>query len=309
MNLDNPQPPATERPREDKLWAGLEFPVLSLEELARQQANVEDSVHRHQGIWWRRARPFFWQPCFPYQRIDPKLAWPSRLRSLGGYTHLTNERSGSNGMFRAIVHEDLPRYSIASLNRVRRKKIRAGLCSLEIRIVRPDDLLEAGYDVYVSCHSRIHWGRNKCSRYRFVGWMTRMLQQQKRLILGAYYNDRLVAFMLPYACGEILTPSLIVSHSDFLALHPNDVLYHAFLTIGRQTPGSQMADLGPVSSKPSLDNFKLGYGRVQEFPSFTWINPAIRPFLMPRIQQRYPWLQATSSATSAPAAPEECNAI
>jgi hypothetical protein len=67
-------------------------------------------------------------------------------------------------------------------------------------------------------------------------------------------------------------------------------LYHAFLCIARQTPGIEMADMGPTSSKATLDNFKLHYGQVLELPCYTWVNPAVNVLLGWHIRQRYPWL-------------------
>jgi hypothetical protein len=276
---------------EDRLWIGLEFPMLSPEELARQQADVEDTVHWNRGFWWRQARPFFWLPCFPYEEIDHSQGWPARIRSLAGYTHLAKAKSESNGLYRAIVRENMPEYSISYLSREKRKKVRHGLSKLQLRVLTSSELLEDGYEVYVSWHNRVQWGRNKCKRSVYMQWISKALMQPKRLFLGAYHADKLVAFMLPFACNGEVSPSYIASHSDSLPLHPNDFLYHALLTISRQTRGIRMAEFGVVSSKTSLNTFKLAYGKVVEFPSFTWINPAIRPFIIDRIRRQYPWLQ------------------
>lgn len=276
---------------QDQIWTGMQFPVLSPEELARQQASVEDRVHQSRGVWWRQARPFFWQPCFNYQPLDRIDAWPSRLRALGGFTHISKEGSDSNGVFRAIVHDNIPQYSLRVVSAERRNKIRNGLALLTVREVRPEELLDQGYEVYLDWRSRVKWGRDKSTRDKYARWIGKVVQQPRRLRLGAFDENRLVAFMLPYACDGSLVLSYIASHSESLHQHPNDVLYHAMLTIGRQTPGIRLAEFGSVSSKSSLDKFKLGYGVVKEFPSYTWINPVLRPLVMPRIRRQYPWLQ------------------
>jgi hypothetical protein len=280
---------------EDQLWTGMEFPVLSPEELARQQANVEDRVHHNCGVWWRRARPFFWQPCFTYQPLDPSEAWPSRLLALGGFTHIAKEGAETNGFFRSIVHDNIPNYSIRVVSRERRTKIRQGLAHLTVRMLEPAELLDQGYEVYVSWRNRVGWGRNKGTPHKYKGWIGKVIKQPKRLRVGAFHQNRLVAFMLPFACDGFVVLSYIASHSDSLRLHPNDVLYHTLMTIGRQTRGIRMAEFGPVSSKESLDKFKLGYGSVREFPSYTWINPILRPFVVGTIHRKYPWLQSVAS--------------
>jgi hypothetical protein len=284
---------------EDRLWAGMEFPVLSLEELARQQAAVEDRVHEHRGVWWRQARPFFWQPCFCYQALDAGEAWPLKASALAGYTHIAKEGAESNGVFRAIVRDNIPDYSIQGISRERRNKIRSGLAKLIVRPVEPLELLDQGYDVYVSWRARVRWGRDKGSRAKYAAWMEQVIKQPHRLKLGAFHEGRLVAFMLPFACDSFVVLSYIASHSDSLNLHPNDVLYHALLTISRQTSGIRITEFGAVSSKSSLDKFKLAYGEVREFPSYTWINPLLRPMVMPIIRRKYPWLQGTPGGNSA----------
>jgi hypothetical protein len=284
---------------EDQLWAGLEFPVLSYEELARQQANVEDRVHHNRGVWWRQARPFFWQPCFCYQPLNAGRVWPAHSKALGGFTHIAEAGAETNGFFRSIVRDNIQKYSVQWVPRERRNKIRNGLANLTIRPVKPAELLEQGYDVYVSWRNRVQWGRNKGTQEKYALWIGKVVRQPKRLRLGAFHQGRLVAFMLPFACDEFVVLSYIASHSDSLHLHPNDLLYHALLTIARQTAGIRMAEFGAVSSKGSLDKFKLGYGSVREFPSYTWINPIVRPFVMPMIRRKYPWLQGAQE-TSAP---------
>ncbi len=276
---------------EDRLWTGLEFPSISIEELACQQAKVEDTVHWHRGCWWKQARPFFWQPSFPYEELDHRQTWPARIRSLLGYTHIAKDNSESNGIFRSIIRNNISSYSMHSLSRERRNKIRFGLRKLQLRLLTTSDLAEDGYKVYVSCHNRVQWGRNKCAKDIYQRWITKALSQPKRIFLGAYHDDKLIAFALPTSCNGIVSLSYIASHTDSLPLHPNDFLYHAILTIARQTAGIRMAEFGAVSSKASLNIFKLGYGTVGEFPSFTWINPILRPMVISRIRKQYPWLQ------------------
>jgi hypothetical protein len=287
---------------EDQLWTGMEFPVLSTEELARQEANIGDQVHQNRGVWWKQARPFFWQTCFCYQPVDPSKAWPSRLKAIGGFTHIAKEGAETNGFFRSIVHDNISKYSIQALSGERRNLIRNGLANLSVRTLEPSELLDQGYDVYVSWRNRVKWGRDKRTPEKYALWMGNVIKQPRRLRLGAFHKGRLVGFMLPFACEGFVSLSYIASHSGSLRLHPNDVLYHALLTIGRQTHGIRMAEFGPVSNKGSLDRFKLGYGVVREFPSYTWITPILRPFVMGSIRRRYPWLQGMRSQELRPPA-------
>jgi hypothetical protein len=96
--------------------------------------------------------------------------------------------------------------------------------------------------------------------------------------------------MLPSATHHVASPAFVASHTDFLRLGPNYALFHAFLCIARQTPGVQIAEFGPLCAKSSLNNFKLKFGKLIKFPSYTHINPLIRPFVANWLRVRYPWL-------------------
>jgi len=302
MTQKNEFPPSSE----DHLWAGLSFPVLELDEMAAGQAAVEDKVHFHRGVWWRRARPGFYQPCFPFQEVNPAESWPKRTNALAGFTHLTSA-GVENASYRAIVRPNTFTYSIAQLSRDRRHSVRRGLANLEVRpIERLTDLLEDGFRVYASWRERAGWGRNKVARGSYAGWISRAFSRPKRIALGAYSGETLVAFMLPYAVCHVASPAFIASHTDYLKSCPNEALFHAFLSITRQTPGAQMADFGTVSAKPTLDRFKERFGELTDFPAYTWINPLVRPAARVWIRKRYPWLAnfGNGAATVSTAASE-----
>ena len=284
---------------EDRLWAGLSLPVLSKEELANRQAAVEDKVHFYRGVWWRQARPFFWMPCSPLAQVNHDVTWPHPLRAVFGFTHLSTLGSPTNCSYSAIVREDPGDYSIGQLSRSRRYAVRKALSHLRVGVVESmDELLADGYEVYVSCHQRIGWGTDKSNPRAFAMWMGRAFQQPKQIVLGAYRQQKLIAFMLPCAVEKVATPSYVASHSDHLACLPNDALFHAFLCIARQTPGIETVSWGPVSSKPSLDSFKLHYGTIKRYAAYTWLNPALRALDKTWIRKRYPWLAGSATPTN-----------
>lgn len=297
-----PAAAAPQLDREDQLWAGLSFPVLTEQSLALGQLAIGDTVHFHQGVWWLQARPLFCTPCFPYAQIDHRTARPNLIRGFAGFTHLSLPHTPSNGAYSALVRESVSTYSLRSLPTDRRTKLRKALMYLDVRIVdNTHELLTDGFEVYQSCHQRIGWGRDKTARAPFEAWIVRAYQRQGRVVLGAYYQNKLVAFMLPYVVGNIAVQSYVASHSAFLKYRPNEAIIHAFLSIARQTAGVEMVDFGPVSSKTSLDSFKRHFGTIKHFRSYTWLNPLLRMTMKHWLRSRYPWLQndhpiATSEA-------------
>lgn len=278
---------------EDYLWTGLTLPILSEEELAWQQRENGDKVRFHRGVWWRQVRPTFCLPCQIYRTVNHDASWPLPLDSLAGFMHLAARDSPSNSIYRSIARDSVGKYSLLQLSLKPRHNVRKALRRLKVRPVeRLEMFLKDGLAVYRNWHERVHWGRDKSDPSRFESWIGRVFRHAKKLVLGAYCGDKLVAFMLPYATGNASTTAFIASHGDFLRSYPNDALYHAFLCLSRQTPGIQMADLGSLCSKPTLNEFKLHYGAIKETPSYVWINPLVRHVAWPWLRQRYPWLQA-----------------
>jgi hypothetical protein len=282
--------------QEDFLWSGLSFQLASEEELAHGQSEVNEKIHFHRGVWWRQIKYSFYEACVPFQRVDHQKSWPHPLRALAGFTHIAAPNSPSNGVYQAVVREDVSSYSIKSLSTDRRTKLRKALSQLTVRVVdRCDDLLADGYEVYVSWHERVRWGRDKTNRKAYNTWISGVYRRPKHMVLGAYKGDKLVAFMLPFVTGEVAVQAYLASHTDFLKYRPNEAIIHAFLCLARQTPGVKMAYFGPVCSKSSLNDFKLNFASVKRFPSYTWISPVLRPVVGQWFFRRYPWLGGSTA--------------
>jgi hypothetical protein len=279
------------------LWSGLSFDILSSEEMARQQAAVEDKVHFYRDVWWKAVKPFFYIPCRPLAQVDHHTSWPDPVRALAGFTHLVPLGSPSNGTYPAIIYENVHDYSLSKLPKPRRLKIRKALTQLNVRKVEHlSDLLNDGYETYVSWQQRNGWGKNKTEYSTFENWISRAFAQPKQVVLNAYLREKLIAFMLAHVVDNVATTAFVASNSAFHQYCPNDALFQAFLCISRQTPGVSIVDFGPVSNKPSLDTFKLTYGTIKQFSSDTWITPLLYSFCGEWIKRRYPWLRAQSRA-------------
>jgi hypothetical protein len=277
--------------REDLLWSGLCFAVTDEDECAREQETAGDRVHLRSGVWWRDLRYGFCQPCFSLREVDHRVVRPLLVRSPAGYMHVAAAGSPVNSVCRMILRERMQQYSLQQVDKKKRNEVRSGLARLEVRpVTHLEDLTGDGYEVYLSWRERTTWGSDKTRRSVYEAWITRAFRRPKRIVLGAYREGKLVAFMLPSAVYNVASISYIASHSDALSAYPNDALYHAFLCIARQTPGIEIANFGPISSKATLDKFKLHYAQVKEMPSYTWINPAVRVLVGRRLNQRYPWL-------------------
>jgi hypothetical protein len=262
---------------------------LTIEELVAQDSSVEDSFHFREGIWWRKIKPFFYQPAFFFQPIKPKSSSPAFCKALIGYHHVIPETFQANGHFRMMVHKDIKSYSFDLLDGKEKNQIRKALKFLEVkRITDVNDLLTDGYETYVSFRKRTNWGRDKTNYHIFSQWIKKAFKLEKRLLLGTYYDNKLIAYASHYAVQAVAAISIIISHSDYLKYYPNDLLLNTFLTICKNSPNITMAQFGPASLKPSLDSFKMKYGfETVKYPTYIWLNPFVKPLLKKFIRKKY----------------------
>lgn len=280
---------------EDQIWAGMTFEVIDTSEMPVQYRAVGDEVHYHRGVWWKQLNSFFCTPCSIFEVVSPSESWPKLTHALAGYSHLCGSHGNSNSIYRAIVNDDVKNYSLMGLSGKRNmQEVRRALNKTQVRQVTTDELVRDGVEVYASWHQRVGWGRDR-SRESAERWLRRACSRPKRMVLGAFVGDKLVAFMLPYATGSVVCPSFVASHTEYLKYRPNDALHHAVLCISRQTPGITMVDFGPLCNKPTLNEFKLRFGSLREFPAYTWVHPLIRIAAQGRFRARYPWLSLASA--------------
>lgn len=275
---------------EDLILPGVSLAAFTEEELALKMSQVEDVVHQYRGVWWRRSQVGWYQPCFPLSPIDHRESWPPPLRAFAGYTHVATPGTTPNSGYRTVIRDGIVSYRFKDLPSLRRRNLRRALNSLSVCPIEDvNDLMNDGHEVYVSCHARIRWGRDKSKRAVFQNWVSRAYRQMG-FALGAYIGTKLVGFMIPHRVGNTIIMSFIVTHSDYLIYRPNDALYHGLLCLARQSDGVTQVDFGPTSARESLNQFKLSFGTLHEFPAYTKLNPLLQMFGAEWMRVRYPWL-------------------
>jgi len=262
---------------------------LTIKELVAQDSSVEDSFHFHEGVWWRRIRLFFYQPAFFFQPIEPKSSSPLKQKALIGYHHVVPDTFESNSYFKMLIHRNVEEYSIDMLSRETKKNLKRADKYLNIKeIIDIKDLLNDGYETYVSFRKRTNWGYDKSNYRIFSQWITKAFALKKRVFLGVYFNDKLIAYCDPYTVEGMAYIGVIISHSEYLIYRPNDLMLNTFLAICKNSPDVTTANIGPASLKPSLDQFKMKYGfETVKYPTYVWLNPFVKPLLKKLYIKKY----------------------
>jgi len=274
---------------------------MNVKELVEADRKLGMKFHFSGGIWWREVKPLFYQPAMITTRIAPGAASPHLWSSLGGYYHMAPDGAESNGAITANEISDPVGYDLKSLKR-KRNQIQRALGFFRIQPVTSlQDLLTSGYDVYVDWEQRIGDVRTRRSNPEtYRRWVKSVLEHPYGLVLGAYAEERLAAFMTIYAMDGVANCSKIFAHSDFHQQTPSSALLFAFVKIAGNNPEIRRVWHGLRHTNPSLQRYKavMGFDLVS-YPAYIRIRAGIRPLVRWCFPSEYRRLMGQYPAESA----------
>lgn len=289
--------------------SSLQVRNASVEERVAADRQFGDRFHFSGGIWWRRVKQFFYLPVSYLLPLRPWESVPSPWVALGGYYHVVPKGAPSNG---SIVTNEIPDHLFFGLATIKNRKngsrkvreIERGLALLSIRRVSAlDDLLHDGARLFHGWEQRTvdAWSK-EITAANFAQWAERVFHHPHNLLLGAYFENRLVAFALINSTDGVANlvntfgdHSLHKSHQ----LSPSTVLNYAYVRICAHSPGVHKVTNGLRSLKDSLERYKaeLGYRHVT-YPAFICLRRAVRPLVRWLMPVQYRRLMGEYAASS-----------
>jgi len=254
---------------------------MTVEETVEADRKLGMKFHYSQGTWWREVKPFFYQSAIVTTRLAPGASSPSLWSALGGYYHMVPDGTESNGAIIANEISDPVGYDLQSLKRKRNKILRALNLFRIQQVTNLQDLLTAGYDIYLDWERRIRNVHTKRSAPQaFQRWISSVFAHPHGMILGAYSGDRLAAFMTVYASDGVANSSKTFSHSEFSNMTPSSALVYAFIKIASNNPEIRRVWDGLRHTNPSLQRFKAEMGfEMISYPAYIRLRPGIRPLV------------------------------
>jgi hypothetical protein len=278
---------------------------MAVEELVQADRRTGCRFHFSDGVWWREVKPFFYLPANFMTCIAPQQARPKAWLALGGYYHMVPPGVAGNGQ---IVTNEVPEpavYRLESLKANKRREIRRALAFFRIsRVENLADLLGDGFRVYLDWEQKTKNVRGKLSNpAAFSRWITSIFHHPYKLILGAYAQEQLVAFLIADAVEGVANVSNTFSHSSFNSLTPRSALNYAYVKICGQQREIRKACDGLRSLKDSLEHYKseLGFQHVS-YPAFISLRRVLHPvvrWLMPSEYRRLMGQYQTDSPSAA----------
>jgi hypothetical protein len=263
---------------------------MAVEQMVETERRVESRFHFADGVWWLQVKPFFYRPAAMMDRVIPHRCTPKPWLALGGYYHLVPDGAPANGAIVVNEISNLAEYQLDKLPKNVRYDIRKGLTALEIRRVPAlTDLLVDGYRIYLAWETRMGNVRVKRSRHgTFARWITRVFHHPYNLVLGAYYQNHLVSYVVAHAVDGVADLSKSFTDPYFYRLSPSSALIYAYITICTQNPEIRKACNGLRSTKDSLERYKahLGFQQVS-YPAFIHLRMGLRPLVSRWMPEQY----------------------
>jgi hypothetical protein len=264
--------------------------AMDVAEMVDSDRSVEWKFHFADSIWWREVKPFFYQPADVATKILPGSHRPSAMAAMGGYYHMVPDGAVSNGKIVFNEIKEPSGFDLTAVRRTKRNMIRRGLRALRIeKITDAELLLGQGFKIYLDWEQRTSGVLVKRSNPRkYARWVNALVKHPHELILGAFVENRLAAWIVARATGERADLVKAFSDSEFHHHEPTSTLIYAYILICGQNPQIKVACDGLRSLKPSLEDYKAALGfQHMEHPAYIHLRRGIRPFVRRFLPTQY----------------------
>jgi hypothetical protein len=281
---------------------------MTIDEYAEfERANGTEAINVD-GIWWRRARAFFYQPLFPFLEIIPGSVRPPRGALLGGFQHLVPAGEKTNSQKHFFIWDEVQRYSLDRINHRARNFIKKGMKHFSVREIEdPDELVASGHPVYRSFYERTgyRYKKERTDKEQFRRWVETLYRFSKIKVLGAYHADRLCAIDISYLVQDVLIDATFFGQTEYLKYRVSDVMIHALRERAAASPLIGFIFKGPVTGIPALDESKRIRGcKVLSRPALYQVNPVALLVLSAFMKSSYEKLVGSRLVGHDPGRPE-----
>lgn len=221
------------------------------------------------GRWWYHVKPGF---AWPLDYFDPiesgQHASPKSL--LLGWQYPVPAGCEDSHVWLNVIR-DLSGYDLSRVIAAKRRAIRKGFRSLDIRVSNPADAALAAQAcvVWNSHVERTGWNRQMSQRDFVTSWRE-LAEWPGTTVLtarDAAHGNELCAWLIARVIDDTVFIDTIASHSDRLSNRPNDaIIFHCLASASRM--GVRRAHYSLKSKLQTLEAFKESLGfEACPFPS------------------------------------------
>jgi len=263
---------------------------MKAEEYVEYNREKGTKIIETDGIYWSRARPFFYENIPVLIPVDASPSQLVRVILKGSYLAvLMHSRNRANRLTFKSVCDD-PDYDLEKLSLNARKNVRRGLRNCSVRQIDLDFLAREGNGINRSALTR--QGRSSSGDMGTPSKWRRKMDTCKRYddiqAWGAFVDNSLAAYALCIVIEDYCEINNFMSHTRFLSHYPGRALMYTVTRemLGRQ--GIKRVEVGTSGNLASVADFKdrMGYRRAP-FPFRLMVNPLARPLLSRFAKFRY----------------------
>ena len=279
-------------------------PCADAADYASFEAGQGEGIVRHNGVDWRRVRPFFYRPLLPFQVFDPSHVSGPFLARLGGMQYAVANPALANSKLNLLVFENASEYSVDELDRYERRDIRRALKLFRVnQSLDVSEFKRDAFPVYLSFFGRTgyRYKTERRTKTGFANWAESVFNRPNPpLVLGAFRNGSLAAVGIAYQVGGTFLYFSFFCDTESLRLHVTGVMLHTM----RQTAASCGAKEIFIGLRTKSSDFYIDRGcRVRPQPAKLALSPIARLILrrfMPRAFTALSGSLATSPKQSIP---------
>ena len=256
---------------------------ISIKDYAEIRRQSGTQIVESGGVFWRRVRPLFYRPIFPFQLLSPAHCRPPAVHWLGCAQYAVSDLTTANSQMRALVFDDVQGYTLAGLSKNGRDHVRKGGKKFEVRPLTDTKLLSSsGHAVYLSFLERTkydHFDERRDPKV-FAEWAEVTIASGSTCVLGAMAGEQLVAVGSLQLCEDILCFSIFFAETDALKDYVSDLMLHCIRERAATVPNIRLIFLREPGKERGLDDFYLRRGaRILNLPSRLTGNPLALSFL------------------------------
>jgi hypothetical protein len=263
---------------------------MSEAELASVRAAEGARVVLHEGRYWRRTHPGFYEPVHLLARMHAhEASRPSRL--CWGYRAalIDEDVSQANCSIPIYLLADGRDFSERSLSRNRRGDLRKCRRDVDLQVLRePSLLLEQGHGVFMSAAHRLgYWKFLTEAEYRRQ--VERRSGHGRRQIVAGLIDGKLAGYLDAFAIDGILYPEQIFIATDALTTGIGTGLYVATIETALRSGGIREICNGlHTPEDPNLCHFKESLGfHIVRIPARSVVPAPIRAVIRARRPATY----------------------
>ncbi len=235
------------------------------------------------GLYWAEARRFFYRPLIPLREFDPATITLPRLALLGGVQYAISRAHQANSWLNWLVFDRTRDYSLATLDKNRRRQVRLAAKDFLVRPVTDlQEFKSQAYAAYVSFHNRTGYkvGAERRDPKVFSLWADRVFATPNVLVLGGYRAGVLGGVSLTYRFGSTVYYATFFCDDASLEGYLSDLMLHTVREGAAASPEVTHIYAGMFKGIRGLDDFYLHRGaKLVRQPARLDINPCARLIL------------------------------